>query len=78
MLEPNIERFHQDEVLKSKLLDPKFDGKTFVEASPYDKIWGIKMGMNTPIDELDDENLWIGRNLLGKVITEVRNTLLKK
>ena len=78
MLEPNIERFRQDEVLKSKLLDPKFDGKTFVEASPYDKIWGIKMGMNTPIDELDDENLWIGRNLLGKVITEVRNTLLKK
>lgn len=78
MLEPNIERFRQDEVLKSKLLDPKFDGKTFVEASPYDKIWGIKMGMDTPLDELDDENLWIGRNLLGKVITEVRNTLLKK
>ena len=75
MLEPNLERFRQDESLKSKLLDPKFDNLEFVEASPYDGIWGIKMGMKEPIDELDDENLWMGKNLLGKVITEVRNTL---
>jgi len=74
-LEPNLERFKQDKVLHDKLMDPKFDGKTFVEASPWDKIWGIGMNMETPIEELDDENLWPGKNLLGKVITEVRNTL---
>lgn len=74
-LEPNLERFRQDKVLYAKLMDPKFDGKTFVEASPLDRIWGIGMGTETPIDKLDDESLWSGKNLLGKVITEVRNTL---
>lgn len=72
MLEPNVERFRQDETLKSKLLDPKFEGKTFVEASPLDEIWGIRLGMETPLSELDDESKWNGRNLLGQVITDVR------
>lgn len=72
MLEPNVERFRQDETLKSKLLDLKFEGKTFVEASPLDGIWGIRLGMETPLSELDDESKWNGKNLLGQVITDVR------
>ena len=74
-LEPNLERFRQDKVLQAKLLDPQFEGLTFVEASPFDKIWGCGLGMKTPIDELDNENLWQGRNLLGKVITECRRVI---
>ena len=72
MLEPNVERFRQDDNLKAKILDPKFEGKTFVEASPLDGIWGIRLGMETPLNELDDESKWNGKNLLGQVITEAR------
>lgn len=77
-LETNLERFHQDKTLQEKLLDPKFEGLAFVEASPYDRIWGIKLGMNTPLEILDDEKNWKGKNLLGKVITECRRVLKRE
>ena len=53
-----------------------FDEKTFVEASPVDSIWGICLPMGT--DEIDDERNWHGRNLLGKVITDVRRQIKKE
>jgi predicted NAD-dependent protein-ADP-ribosyltransferase YbiA (DUF1768 family) len=56
------------------MLDSEFDGKTFVEASPIDGIWGIKMGIKEH-GVLDERN-WNGQNLLGKVLTEVRGKLL--
>lgn len=67
----NLMKYIQDTKLQKKLLDPKFDGKVFVEASPYDKIWGIGIGENVEnIEEL--EYKW-GQNLLGKIITNIRN-----
>ena len=75
MFDVNMAKYSQNEKLKKKLLDPKFDGKTFVEASPYDGIWGIKLGMGDA--RLHDDTNWNGQNLLGKVITKVRETLLK-
>ena len=39
--------------LRDFLLNPEFDGKTFVEASPYDKIWGVRIDENDPM--IDDE-----------------------
>ena len=74
MFDVNMAKYSQNEKLKKKLLDPKFDGKTFVEASPYDGIWGIKIGMGDA--RLHDDTNWNGQNLLGKVITKVRETLL--
>ena len=73
MYSVNLEKYRQNEDLREKLLDPKFDGKTFVEASPYDSIWGICLPMGC--DELNDEKNWKGRNLLGKVITDVRGKI---
>ena len=74
MYEVNFCKYKQDKELQAKLLDPKFDNKTFVEASPTDKIWGIGRGENYP--DIDDETKWLGRNLLGKAITAVRKTLI--
>lgn len=76
MLKPNIERFWQDQVLRKKIIDKKFDGLTFVEASPWDKIWGVGLRMNDP--KIIDERNWHGRNLLGKVITEARVEILNR
>ena len=75
MKEVNIEKYRQDADLLTKLLDPEFDGKKFVEASPTDRIWGIGLGLGTPKCILDNENMWRGRNLLGQVVTEVREIL---
>ena len=73
MLAVNLEKYRQSPELSGRLLDPKFDGKTFVEASPIDGIWGIRIAQGTP--GIDDESNWRGRNLLGKAITEVRDRL---
>ena len=74
MVEVNYAKYSQNMELRTRLLDPEFDGKTFVEASPVDGIWGILMPQGT--DGIDDEANWRGRNLLGKAITEVRNRLM--
>ncbi len=67
-------KFTQNDNLKSLLLSDKFKGKTFVEASPYDRIWGIGMGENNP--DILDTSKW-GRNLLGNIITEIRDEINK-
>lgn len=50
--------------IKDAALKLYLEGKTFVEASPYDAIWGIKMGENDP--GVEDLSNWKGHNLLGK------------
>lgn len=66
----NFQKYSQDKKLKEKLLDKKFDGKIFVEASPIDRIWGVGLDENNPL--IDDESNWRGKNYLGKIITEIR------
>ena len=74
MLLACLGKYSQNKILFDKITDPKFDGKHFVEASPYDAIWGIKMG---EFDKnIDDETKWNGENRLGKVLDEVRAKLL--
>ena len=73
MRDVNFEKYTQDPKLKEKLLDSAFDGKEFVEASPTDRIWGIGFAQ---VDAPDDESKWLGQNLLGKVLTQVRDEIL--
>jgi len=68
------DKFNQNKRLLKELLDPKYNGKKFVEASPFDDIWGIKMGEENP--DADNESKWCGLNLLGKVLNNVRIRLL--
>ena len=57
--------------LKNKLCDHKYDGKQFVEAAYYDRIWGI--GYNEKDALITPEYKW-GRNELGKILNKVRDS----
>ena len=63
-------KFLQNKNLRKKLIDPKYDGKVFVEASPYDRIWGIGCDQDSAL-KLDNYKNW-GRNELGKILDAVR------
>lgn len=69
-------KFTQNKTLRQYLLQSTFDGKKFVEGSPYDKIWGIGIAWDDPTG--DDESTWKGQNLLGKCLNEIRCNILKK
>lgn len=67
-----IEKYKQNPDLKEKLFTTK--GLKLVEASPYDTIWGIGLGIDNP--KINNTKSWNGQNLLGKAITEARDFLL--
>ena len=71
-----LEKFSQNEGLKNLLLSKEYEGKKFVEGSPFDGIWGVKMTWEDP--DIDNEENWKGENLLGKVLDEVREILKNK
>jgi len=64
-------KFDQNPEFKQQLLDT--GDRILVEASPYDKIWGV--GLAEDSDDILDEQLWKGQNLLGKTLMNVRGTI---
>lgn len=64
-------KFDQNPRLKKMILS--YPGKHFVEASPYDKIWGVGLAEEDPL--IDDPKNWKGENLLGLVLSKVRDEL---
>lgn len=65
-------KFSQNQHLADILLNT--GNKILVEASPFDAIWGIKMGIDKYPEILDPLN-WQGSNLLGKCLMIVRTKL---
>lgn len=63
----NMYKFGQNKTYKDRLMSLFNDKFYFVEASPYDKIWGI--GINVSDAQAGCE--WKGENLLGKALTGV-------
>lgn len=70
----NYFKFTQNKDLYVELY--KSLGKEIVEASPYDKIWGI--GMSTEHPDILNKELWQGTNWLGISIMNVRKLLFRK
>jgi len=66
-----VAKFTQNPELKDKLLNTK--GTTLAEASAYDQIWGIGLSIKNP--DAQKRDLWKGQNLLGKLLTEIRNEI---
>lgn len=64
-------KFAQNPHLARQLLDT--GDRVLAEASPYDRIWGIGWGESDR--EAQDVSRWKGRNLLGQVLMEVRQSL---
>ena len=79
----SAKRYHaMVQVLEAKFEDPELKeillatgDRIIVEASPYDRIWGV--GLSEEDDDLYTGN-WKGQNLLGKALMEVRDKLNKK
>lgn len=67
----NLLKFSQNEGFKEFLLST--EDKILVEASPYDKIWGIGMLETDP--RAKNPSQWNGENLLGFALMEVRDEL---
>ena len=64
-------KFSQNKKLKKFLIETG-EETAIVEASPYDKIWGIGFSQDKAMDNVDK---W-GENLLGKVLMIVRSKLI--
>jgi len=71
VVQANLLKFSQNQELKEFLLST--EDKVIVEASPYDKIWGI--GMLESDKNSGNPLLWNGENLLGFALMEVRDLL---
>ncbi|MCP4177219.1 MAG: NADAR family protein, partial [bacterium] len=74
VIDGNVLKFRQNKALSVFLLNTK--DKVLVEASPYDRIWGI--GISPDDENIVNPYLWKGENLLGFGIMEVRDILFPK
>jgi ribA/ribD-fused uncharacterized protein len=73
VLHANILKF-SNPVLKKKLIDTF--PKILVEASPYDRIWGV--GLSTTDPRVHIKSCWTGQNLLGYCLVNARHVLMGK
>ncbi len=64
----NVAKFSQSKYHYDALMETK--GTLIVEASPYDKVWGIGLDAEDAACTLPAD--WDGTNWLGQVVTEVR------
>ena len=69
--EGNLAKFSQNKKLFDFICQS--DPSIIVEASPYDKIWGIGLDKSHP--DSSDPSKWKGLNLLGKCLMTVRDII---
>ena len=67
----NLAKFSMNPELLAYLLDS--GDSVLVEGSPFDDVWGVKMGTDDP--RIKNPNEWLGENLLGFALMETRDIL---
>lgn len=72
----NYMKFTQNNDLKAQLLRDPEKNIVFVEASPYDEIWGIGLKEDDPRAKYPAQ--WPGKNQLGFILTALRRELLNQ
>lgn len=68
VLTASLAKYSQNNLLKETLLYT--EDRVLVEASPYDKVWGI--GLLEDDDDCLDPTKWKGLNLLGMILTRTK------
>jgi hypothetical protein len=71
-----LKKYEQNEVFRNTLMNPEYFNREFVECNPYDSIWAIGRSEEDPL--CDDMSTWRGTNLLGKILTKIRDYKLAK
>lgn len=71
VFDANMAKFTQNPKMLEELMDT--EDLEIVEASPYDKIWGI--GLHETDPKALDKSQWQGTNWLGEAIMSVREKL---
>jgi ribA/ribD-fused uncharacterized protein len=74
MIVVNFAKWNSSPHLKELLISTH--PKKLVEASPFDKIWGVGLAQDN--DLILDEKNWKGMNLLGKVLMNVRREIMEE
>jgi ribA/ribD-fused uncharacterized protein len=72
VFQANLVKFTQHKNLKEQMLAT--GNRKFVEASPFDTIWGIGLGEND--DSIHDAKNWKGTNWLGVALDSVKAKIL--
>ena len=70
-------KYEVDKDFRSVLMADRHKGLTFVEAAPKDKVWGIATSATKKV-LAEGEAAWKGLNLLGKLLTKLRDEKLKE
>ncbi|MDR2026062.1 MAG: NADAR family protein [Prevotellaceae bacterium] len=71
VLNGNFYKFTQNKEMMEILIST--GKKILVEASPFDKIWGV--GLDEKNEKIYNPNYWEGENLLGFALMELRDVL---
>jgi ribA/ribD-fused uncharacterized protein len=74
VVEGNLAKFGQHPDLRAFLLST--GDRILVEASPFDRIWGVGMGRNNA--DVFRPSAWRGKNLLGFALMDVREVLRER
>ena len=65
-------KFTQNPALKNSLAETA--KRVLVEASAHDTHWGVGLRLSDPL--LEDPKMWKGKNILGKLLVEIRDELV--